>query len=181
MRQATTIHLGALSPGPSCGLPGTIRRATDVPAWPCSGWGLPAVSVTGDAGGLLHHRFTLACSSWSSTPTPSAVCSLRHFPSGHPAWKLSSTLPCGVRTFLDALGASRPSDGLSPILPLDLVAGTTRHGHVRFWRPASQPVNPEMTTETMASQTTVRVSPGLPPSRAITMIMSARSSPVTIP
>jgi len=31
---------------------------------------------------------------------PSAVCSLLHFPSGHPAWALPSTLPCGVRTFL---------------------------------------------------------------------------------
>src|SRR5690349_24641994 len=32
---------------------------------------------------------------------PSAVCSLWHFPSGHPAWPLASTLPCGAPTFLD--------------------------------------------------------------------------------
>ena len=31
---------------------------------------------------------------------PSAVCSLWHFPAGHPDWVLPSTVPCGVRTFL---------------------------------------------------------------------------------
>ncbi len=30
-----------------------------------------------------------------------AVCSLWHFPAGHPGWVLPTTLPCGVRTFLD--------------------------------------------------------------------------------
>ena len=54
-----------------------------------------AVPVTRDAGGLLHHRCTLACAR-----RPSAVCSLWHFPSDRSAWTLSSTLPCGVRTFL---------------------------------------------------------------------------------
>ena len=33
--------------------------------------------------------------------TPSAVCSLWHFPAGHPDWPLASTLPYGVPTFLD--------------------------------------------------------------------------------
>src|SRR5690606_34205041 len=51
--------------------------------------------VARSAGGLLLHPFTLACAR-----RPSAVCSLLHFPSGHPAWELPSTLPCGVRTFL---------------------------------------------------------------------------------
>ena len=37
------------------------RRATAVPAWPCSEWGLPSRPVTRLAGGLLPHRFTLAC------------------------------------------------------------------------------------------------------------------------
>lgn len=69
-----------------------------VPAWPCSGWGLPS-----------RRRYRRRW--WSLTPPfhpclcplgPSAVCSLLHFPSGHPAWKLSSTLPCGVRTFLSS-------------------------------------------------------------------------------
>jgi hypothetical protein len=30
-----------------------------------------------------------------------AVCSLWHFPAGHPDWPLASTPPCGGRTFLD--------------------------------------------------------------------------------
>src|SRR5690554_1606698 len=51
--------------------------------------------VARSAGGLLLHPFTLACAR-----RPSAVCSLLHFPSGHAAWELPSTLPCGVRTFL---------------------------------------------------------------------------------
>jgi len=33
--------------------------------------------------------------------SPSAVCSLWHFPAGRPDWPLASTLPCGVPTFLD--------------------------------------------------------------------------------
>lgn len=58
-----------------------------------------AAPVTGGAGGLLHHRFTLAhaCSWWSGSW---AVCSLWHCPAGHPGWLLATTLPCGARTFL---------------------------------------------------------------------------------
>jgi len=55
-----------------------------------------AAAVTCDAGGLLHHRFTL-------TPRPEgreAVCFLWHCPAGHPGSALPTTLPCGVRTFL---------------------------------------------------------------------------------
>ena len=39
-----------------------------------------------------------------------AVCSLWHCPAGHPGWVLPTTLPCGVRTFLDRAprGAPRP-------------------------------------------------------------------------
>jgi len=32
-----------------------------------------------------------------------AVCSLWHCPAGHPGWALPTTLPCGVRTFLDTV------------------------------------------------------------------------------
>ena len=38
-------------------------------------------------------------------PSPSAVCSLLHFPAGHPDWVLPSILPCGVRTFLGRITA----------------------------------------------------------------------------
>jgi len=50
-----------------------------------------AAAVARGAGGLLHHRFTLAC----ATPrreSSSAVCSLLHCPSGRPAWVLPSTV-----------------------------------------------------------------------------------------
>ena len=53
-----------------------------------------AAQVTLGAGGLLHHRFTLAAG------CPTAVCSLWHCPAGHPGWALPTTLPCGARTFL---------------------------------------------------------------------------------
>ncbi|PRY18788.1 hypothetical protein CLV70_14421 [Pseudosporangium ferrugineum] len=52
-----------------------------------------ATPVTRGAGGLLPHRFTL-------TGTRPAVCSLWHFPAGHPGLPLATTLLCGVRTFL---------------------------------------------------------------------------------
>src|SRR5262245_19253080 len=39
---------------------------------------------------------------------PSAVCSLWHFPAGHPDWALPSTLPCGVRTFLGRVTFASP-------------------------------------------------------------------------
>ena len=42
------------------------------------------------------------------TGRPSAVCSLWHFPAGHPDWALPSTLPCGVRTFLGRVTAASP-------------------------------------------------------------------------
>ena len=48
-----------------------------------------------DAGALLPHLFTL-----TSPQRGEAVCFLLHFPSGHPAWPLASTVLCGVRTFL---------------------------------------------------------------------------------
>jgi len=45
--------------------------------------------------------------------TPSAVCSLWHFPAGRPDWPLTSTLPCGVPTFL----GSYPTGGVTPARP----------------------------------------------------------------
>ena len=59
-----------------------------------------AVPVTGGAGGLLHHRFTL-----TGPSTRPAVCSLWHCPAGHPGWALPTTLPCGARTFLGTVAS----------------------------------------------------------------------------
>ncbi len=52
--------------------------------------------VARNAGGLLHHRFTLTAPAGADV----AVCFLWHFPAGHPGWVLPTTLPCGARTFL---------------------------------------------------------------------------------
>jgi len=83
-----------------CGLPGVLGG----PPHPCSallrmGFAKPP-RLSRDAGGLLPHRFTLACA-LVVRRGPSAVCSLLHFPSGRPAQVLPGILPCGVRTFLD--------------------------------------------------------------------------------
>ncbi len=61
-----------------------------------------AAGVTAGAGGLLHHRFTLTSSK------DEAVCSLLHFPASHLEWVLPTTLPYGVRTFLDAYAPRQP-------------------------------------------------------------------------
>jgi len=54
-------------PAASSSLPGTPGLSTvgagraSSPIWPCSGWGLPCRRRHRRRGGLLHHRFTLAC------------------------------------------------------------------------------------------------------------------------
>ena len=49
----------------------------------CSRWGLPCHRRCRQCGGLLHHRFTLAC--------VQAVCSLWRYPSGLPGRELPGT------------------------------------------------------------------------------------------
>src|SRR6476659_7494426 len=94
-------------------------KANRRPFWPCSGWGLPSHTGHPVCGGLLHRRFTLTSSELL------AVCSLWHCPAGHPGSLLTTTLPCGARTFL--------GDGVSPA---DATAQPTRpscsalYGHV---------------------------------------------------
>jgi len=58
------------------------------------------------AGALLPHLFTL-------TPE-GAVSFLWHFPSGFPGWPLTSTLLCGVRTFLEAEAPRLPGSQAKP-------------------------------------------------------------------
>ena len=83
----------------SCGTPGCLRRAAaprvygGIPIVPCSTWGLPGRRVTTPP--VRSYR--------TVSPLPrlrGAVYFLLHWPSGHPASPLASTLPCGVRTFL---------------------------------------------------------------------------------
>ena len=96
-----TICLGPSSPTASCDPPGSIGRANRSLLGLAPDGVYRAGTVTRPAGGLLPHRFTLACS--PPRGAPSAVCSLLHCPSAHAAWVLPSVLPCGVRTFLDAV------------------------------------------------------------------------------
>ena len=57
------IHLGSPSPATSCGSPGTNQRAVAFLLSLAPGGVYRAAPVTRGAGGLLHHRFTLACAS----------------------------------------------------------------------------------------------------------------------
>jgi hypothetical protein len=95
LQDGVAIHL--------CGLPGEIGRAGPPTLGLAPGGVCRAARVTPGAGALLPHRFTLACAS-RRTGGPSAVCSLWHFPAGHPDWPLASTLPCGAPTFLSPPG-----------------------------------------------------------------------------
>jgi hypothetical protein len=101
---------------PRCGLPGAQR----VRAAPCFHEGnLPllglapggvclARAVTSPAGGLLHRRFTLAPLKWHGHFSGSRFAFCGTVPSGHPAWRLASTVLCGVRTFLTPCGVRLP-------------------------------------------------------------------------
>src|SRR3954454_5349346 len=69
------------------GLPGTLG-GPPVPVRPCSGWGLP--SRPGHPGRWC--ALTAPFHPCLCPEGPSAVCSLWHFPAGHPDWPLASTL-----------------------------------------------------------------------------------------
>jgi len=127
-----------------------------------------AVPVTGDAGGLLPHRFTLAC-----VLRPSAVCSLLHFPSGCPAWELPSIMPYGVRTFLTfpGTGRARPSNGLA----------LTFYGAGARLRPLHQPPRPPTAADRVASQITVTTETWAAPKLASAIRRPANTSPTTDP
>src|SRR5262245_1172469 len=63
-----------------------------------------------------------------------AVCSLWRCPWGHPPWTLSSTLPCGARTFL-RLPGREPATIRRPLAPtLDYTARVAKRTGVRAER-----------------------------------------------
>src|SRR5450755_4270499 len=114
--RSATIHLGVPSPARSCGPPAGSGGQPSNACAPSalSGWRLLdlapggvylAVPVTRDAGGLLHHRFTLtgAPEGWP------AVCFLWHCPAAHAGLPLTTTLPCGARTFLGDQPTAAPA------------------------------------------------------------------------
>jgi len=59
-----------------------------------------------DAGALLPHLFTFACTRLTCGRAIGRVF-LWHFPAGFPGWALPTALPYGVRTFLEAVFSPR--------------------------------------------------------------------------
>ena len=107
------IYLGRRLPVASSSLPRTVaeRAAPRPPKRTLSllglapGGGCLATRVAAGAGGLLHHLFTITWltggqSGEPSYPPPGCLLFCGPLPSGHPAWVLPSTVPCGARTFL---------------------------------------------------------------------------------
>jgi len=98
------IHLGLPLPAGSSGLP---AGSGGQPSNACAG------ALSGSLLTLLRVGFTepprspgvLVVSYTTVSPLPDvvrqAVCSLWHCPAGHPGSPLATTLPFGVRTFLD--------------------------------------------------------------------------------
>jgi hypothetical protein len=109
------IHLGLPSPTGSSSLPAGIGRAAlkhlrrptlaGRPSWPCSGWGLPSRPGHPRRWWALTPPFHPYLVGW--LPSLQAVCFLWHCPAGHPGLPLTTTLPCGARTFLDGAGERR--------------------------------------------------------------------------
>src|SRR5258705_9820682 len=71
----------------------------------CSRWGLPSRPRHRDRWCALTAPFhpcpQRACPLARTGRRPLAVCFLLHFPWARAPWELPSTLPCGVRTFLE--------------------------------------------------------------------------------
>ncbi len=92
--------------------PGTTRAALSFPYLVLLRVGFTVPYGVGPVrGALLPHPFTLTT---HIRRCRSAVCSLLHWPSAHAAQELPGTLPCGARTFLDALARDatvRPTPG----------------------------------------------------------------------
>ena len=96
--------------------PGTTRAALSFPYLVLLRVGFTVPYDVGPVrGALLPHPFTLTT---HIRRCRSAVCSLLHWPSAHAAQELPGTLPCGARTFLDALIARRdcPADSVASVL-----------------------------------------------------------------
>ena len=89
-----------------CGLPGDIGRAGRPTLGLAPGGGCLAAGVAPDAAALLPHRFTLACAD-PGRPGPAigGLLSVALYRQVTPSWLSPAPVPCGVRTFLDAVPA----------------------------------------------------------------------------
>ena len=82
---------GKRAPEPERGSPPMNRREPSPHIWSCCRWGLPCHACHHARGALLPHHFTLAKP--TAGPWAFGGIFLLHFPSGCPAWMLSSTVP----------------------------------------------------------------------------------------
>lgn len=111
-QRRAVIPLGDALPRRSSSLPGSDASHANAPLFGLAPDGVyRARSCCQSCGGLLPHRFTLACAGACAPKDtaalrrqiwPSAVCFLLHFPSPHGARPLAGILLCGARTFLHA-------------------------------------------------------------------------------
>src|SRR3954454_19360373 len=102
--RSAAIHLGLPLPTASCGLPASSGGPPSNARARSELLFLTLLQV----GFTKPFRSpgTLVVSYTTVSPLPTyrsapAVCSLWHFPAGHPGWVLPTTSPCGARTFLD--------------------------------------------------------------------------------
>jgi len=122
LRQPPIMNLGRDLRHASCDLPGSrdepgrfvspnMAETTcgNCPLiWSCTWWGLPSRPGHPNRWWALtspFHPYPLQ----ERTPETSAVCFLWHFPCPRGRWALPTTIPCGVRTFLQA--ANGPAIG----------------------------------------------------------------------
>src|SRR6476620_2702484 len=105
------IHLGLPWPAGSSGLP---AGSGGQPSNACAGRRRTVVPLDLAPGGVYRATPVTRCAVVSYTavsPLPVralSVCSLWHCPAGHPGSLLTTTLPCGARTFLG--GGVSPAD-----------------------------------------------------------------------
>ncbi len=118
-----------------------------IPAWPCSGWGLPGRPRRRERRCALtapFHPRSLGEAELRPDCNLPLCCTV---PSGHPAWLLASTLLCGARTFLspDTPGRDRPANLDAPSAadprigepnPLYLLGPTLTCARSAEWREA---------------------------------------------
>ncbi len=101
------------------------------PVWPCSGWGLPSLPGHPGSWWSLTPPFHPYLPFTVRAPMRRAVCSLWHWPAGHPEWALPTTLPCGARTFLEPLPwratawSTHPRSSLPASCPAEFSARAT--------------------------------------------------------
>ena len=155
---ATAIPLRRRSPGALSNQPGrrvrilpgrwACARTQAAPIRSCSRWGLPCRLRCRKRGALLPRRFTLAVAGEPAT----AVCSLWHFPWGHPRRPLAATVDPWSPDFPPPgrevpIPARRPSGQLAPRLSVFCRVGSRRsstgraRGRQRLPQPRRAPGN----------------------------------------